>query len=82
MFGFALIASGFSILRAVTHLSAVNIHRRILSIIIGLLFIYKIEMLSIVVSFQFYIISFIMMFVGIIGLFSDSKYPKSVLCLF
>ena len=69
-FGFAAIIDGFSVWSMLTHVSAINILLGICAILLGLLFIYKIDALSFIVSFQFYLIAFVMMFVGIVGLIS------------
>ena len=69
-FGFAAIIDGFSVWSMMTHVSAINILLGICAILLGLLFIYKIDALSFIVSFQFYLIAFVMMFVGIVGLIS------------
>lgn len=67
-FGFAAIIDGFSVWSMMTHVSAINILLGICAILLGLLFIYKIDALSFIVSFQFYLIAFVMMFIGILGL--------------
>lgn len=67
-FGFAEIISGFSAWSRATHLSILEILLGICAIIFGLLFIYKIDALSFIVAFQFYLISFVMILVGFISI--------------
>ena len=72
-FGLAVIFDGFSIWSVMAHVSLIKIVLGILAIVFGLLFIYKIDALSFLLSFQFYIISFIMILVGIIGVILGSE---------
>ena len=76
MFGFAEFIDGFSALSIATHLSAVKIIIGILAMLFGFLFIYKIDALSFIFGMQFYIIAFIMLLAGVIGLVSDSTMSK------
>lgn len=75
-FGFASIIDGFSIWSIVTHVSAINILLGIFAILLGLLFIYKIDALSFIVAYQFYLIAFVLIFIGLVGLFFDSTVSK------
>lgn len=72
-FGFAAIIDGFSVWSRKTHLSAIKILLGICSIIFGILFIYKIDALSFLVAMQFYLISFVMILLGVIGLMLGSE---------
>ena len=75
-FGFASIIDGFSIWSMVTHTSIINILLGICAMLFGILFIYKIDALSFLVAYQFYLIAFILIFIGIFGLFVDSTISK------
>ena len=75
-FGFASIIDGFSIWSMMTHVTLVNILLGILAILFGLMFIYDIDALSFFVAYQFYLVSFIMIFIGILGLFSIPTISK------
>ena len=55
------------------HISGIEILLGMLAMLFGLLFIYNIDALSFLVSFQFYLIAFILIFIGILGLFSGSE---------
>ena len=72
-FGFATIIDGFTVWSRMTHLSALKILLGICTIIFGILFLYKIDALSFIVAFQFYLISFVMILIGIIGLLLGSE---------
>ena len=67
-FGLAVIFDGFSIWSVMAHVSLIKI-----VLVFGLLFLYRIDALSFLVAFQFYIISFIMILVGIIGVILGSE---------
>lgn len=67
-FGFASIIDGFSVWSMLTHVSLLDILLGICAIILGLLFIYKIDALSFIVAYKFYLIAFVMIFVGIVGI--------------
>ena len=67
-FGFASIIDGFSVWSMMTHVSAINILLGICAILLGILFIYKIDALSFIVAYQFYLIAFVLIFVGIMGI--------------
>ena len=71
-FGFAAIIDAFSLFGMMANISWIKILLGILAIIFGLLFIYEIDALSFLVAFQFYLIAFVLIFVGILGLFSWS----------
>lgn len=68
VFGIASIFDGFSFLSMVTHFSAIKILLGICAILLGILFIYRIDALSFVVAFQFYLIAFLLIFFGILGI--------------
>lgn len=72
-FGLATIIDGFTVWSRMTHLSALKILLGICTIIFGILFLYKIDALSFIVAFQFYLISFVMILIGIIGLLLGSE---------
>lgn len=76
-FGFASIINGFLVLNNQTNFSKINIIIGIIAIIFGLLFIFAINALSFLVGFQFYIIAFIMIAFGIVGLISKSTLSKT-----
>lgn len=78
VFGLAGIIDGFSAWSRATHLSAIKILLGICAVIFGLLFIYKIDALSFLVAFQFYLISFVMIFIGIIGVLLESETMSKV----
>ena len=67
-FGFASIINGFSVWSMLAHVSIINIILGILSILLGILFIYRVDALSFFVAFQFYLIAFVMIFMGIFGI--------------
>ena len=68
-FGFASIIDGFSVWSMMAHASAIKILLGICAILFGLLFIYEIDALSFLVGYIFYLIAFVMIFVGIAGIF-------------
>ena len=68
-FGFASIIDGFSVWSMMAHSSLLKILLGICAIIFGLLFIYKIDALSFLVAYQFYLIAFVLIFMGISGIF-------------
>ncbi|WP_407413743.1 DUF308 domain-containing protein [Methanobrevibacter sp.] len=75
-FGFACIVNGFSI-RNMSTFSKINIVVGIIAIIFGILFIFAINALPFLVGFQFYIIAFILIFCGIVGIISKSTLSKT-----
>lgn len=68
-FGFACIIDGFSIWSMMAHASLLNILLGICAILFGILFIYRIDALSFIIGLQFYLIAFVLMFVGFFGIF-------------
>ncbi len=70
-FGFAAIIDAFSVLSMMTRASGIEILLGMLAILFGLLFIYEIDALSFLVSVQFYIIGFVLLFIGLVGIFSS-----------
>ena len=78
VFGFATIIDGFSIWSIMANISGIKILIGILAIIFGFLFIYEIDALSFIVGFQFYLIAFVLIFTGILGLFSESETMSKV----
>lgn len=71
-FGFASIIDGFSVWSRMAHVTALNILLGICAILFGILFIYKIDALSFLVGFHFYLIAFVLIFAGISGIFFGS----------
>ena len=67
-FGFASIIDGFSVWSMMAHVSLLNILIGICAILFGLLFIYKIDALSFIVGYLFFLIAFVLIFTGIIGI--------------
>lgn len=74
-FGFASIIDGFSVWSMMAHVSILKILLGICAMLFGLLFIYKIDALSFIVAYQFFLIAFVLIFMGIFGIFStpDAK---------
>lgn len=68
-FGFASIIDGFSVWSMMAHVSLLDILLGICAILLGLLFIYKIDALSFLVAYHFYLIAFVLIFIGIFGIF-------------
>lgn len=75
-FGFASIVNGLSV-RNMSTLSKINLVVGIIAVIFGILFIFAINALSFLVGFQFYIIAFILIFCGIVGIISNSTLSKT-----
>jgi uncharacterized membrane protein HdeD (DUF308 family) len=67
-FGFASIIDGFSVWSMMAHVSLINILLGICAILFGLLFIYRVDALSFMVAYLFYLIAFVLIFVGIAGI--------------
>lgn len=72
-FGFASIIDGFSILSMMAHVSLLNILIGMCAILFGILFIYRIDALSFIVAYLFYLAAFVMIFIGILGLVAGSE---------
>ena len=68
-FGFASIIDGFSVWSMMAHVSLINILIGICAMLFGILFIYKIDALSFIFAYQFYLIAFVLIFAGIFGIF-------------
>ena len=68
-FGFASIIDGFSVWSMMAHVSILKILLGMCAMLFGLLFIYKIDALSFLVAYQFFLIAFVLMFIGICGIF-------------
>lgn len=68
VFGFASIIDGFSVWSMMAHASLLNIFLGICAILFGLLFIYKIDALSFLTAYLFFLIAFVLMFSGISGI--------------
>jgi uncharacterized membrane protein HdeD (DUF308 family) len=69
-FGFAAIIDGFSLLSMMAHMTVIEVLVGMCSIMLGILFIYSIDALSFIVGFQFYLIAFVLILIGLIGLFT------------
>lgn len=68
-FGFASIIDGFSVWSMMAHVSLLNILLGIFAILLGLLFIYQIDALSFIVGYKFYFIAFVLILIGLFGIF-------------
>ena len=68
-FGFASIIDGFSVWSMMAHVSLLNILLGIFAILLGLLFIYQIDALSFLVGYKFYFIAFVLILIGLFGIF-------------
>ena len=70
LLGFASIIDGFSVWSMMAHVSLLNILLGICAMLFGLLFIYKIDALSFLVAYQFFLIAFVLILIGIFGIIS------------
>ena len=68
-FGFAAIIDAFSVWSIMAHVSLLNILLGMCAMLFGLLFIYKIDALSFLVAYQFFLIAFVLILIGIFGIF-------------
>lgn len=68
--GFAFFIDAFSLLSMMTHYSVIEILLGMLAIIFGLLFIYEIDALSFLVAFNFYLVGFVLIFMGLVNMFT------------
>ena len=68
--GLAAIVDAFTLESRIAHSSAISILLGILAIIFGILFLYGLDAVSFLVGLDFYIIAFILIFVGLVGLIS------------
>lgn len=75
-FGFFLFIDAFSAWSIMTHVSVIKLILGIVAILLGILFIYDIDALSFMVGFQFYLIAFVMIVAGILGLVSKRTMSK------
>lgn len=73
VFGFASVIDGFSVWSRMAHVSGINILLGICAILLGILFIYKIDALSFIVAYHFYLIAFVLIFAGISGIIFGEK---------
>ena len=69
-FGFAAIIDGFTAWSIITNVSAIKILLGICAILFGVLFIYEVDALSFLVAYLFYLIAFVLIFVGVLGIVS------------
>jgi uncharacterized membrane protein HdeD (DUF308 family) len=67
-FGFASIIDGFSVWSMMAHVSILKILLGICAMLLGLLFIYRIDALSFIFAYHFYLIAFVLIFIGIFGI--------------
>ena len=79
VFGFASIINGFTVLSMVTHFSLINIILGFFAILLGILFIYKIDALSFIVAYMFYLIAFVLIFIGILGIFAGPDTTSKII---
>ena len=76
VFGFAEIINGFYVWNIMKYVSVLKILLGCIAVLLGLMFFYYFEALAFFVAFKFYIIAFIMIFVGILGLVYESMVSK------
>lgn len=67
-FGFASIINGFSVWSMMAHASLLDILIGMFAILFGLLFIYRIDALSFLSAYLFFLIAFVLIFAGIFGI--------------
>lgn len=80
VFGFSAFIDAFSMWSIMTHVSGINILLGIFAIFLGILFFYNdFAALSFIVAVQFYLIAFVLIFAGILGLFSGPDTMSKVL---
>lgn len=72
-FGVACVANGFSLWSVVTHTSLIEMILGFLLILLGFCFLVDLAALEILVSYSFYLIAFILIFLGILGLLSKAS---------
>lgn len=72
-FGIACLANGFSLWSIVTHTSLIEMLLGFLLILMGFCFLVDLAALAFLVSYSFYIIAFILIFLGILGLLSKGS---------
>ena len=80
-FGLMTIIDGFSLFSRMAGISGLKIVLGILALILGALFIFHIDALSFIVGFQFYLIAFVLIFIGIAGIFSGPDAKAKVISL-
>lgn len=84
-FGLASIFNGLSLWSLIANLSLVEVALGILSIILGFCFLINIGTLAIVISYSFYLVAFLLIFVGIAGLLAKgsemSKWGSALILL-
>ena len=72
-FGIACIANGFSLWSIVTHTSLIEMLLGFFLVILGFCFLVDLAALEFLVSYSFYFIAFILIFLGVLGLFSKGS---------
>lgn len=81
MFGIVSIIEGFFVLSRMAVVSIIEILLGICAILFGILFMYRIDALSFMVGFQFYLVAFVLIFVGIMGIFSGPEIKSKIASL-
>ena len=76
-FGIATLVDGISFWRVMASVSAIKVLIGILAIIFGFLFFYDIDVLSFLVGYLFYLLAFVLVFSGLMGLFSQRVVSKA-----
>ena len=72
-FGIASIFDGFSFLSMLTHITLAETILGILLIILGFLFLIDLAPLAFLVAHSFYLIGFILVFIGLLGIFAKES---------
>ncbi len=78
VFGIVFIIEGFFVLSRMAVVSIIEILLGICAIIFGVLFIYRIDALSFIVGFQFYLIAFVLIFAGVMGIFTGPEMMSKI----
>ena len=68
-FGFASIVTGCTVWSIMTHVSVLDIVIGIFAVLIGFLFIFKIDALAFLSAYLFYLVAFVLIIVGFFGIF-------------
>ena len=79
--GIAAIFMGWDMRKASKSYAVLTVLLGILGIILGILFAFYVDAVSFLVSFEFYILGFIMIVVGICGLFAKNDAKAKVMAL-
>lgn len=81
VFGIVFIIEGFFILRRMAVVSIIEILLGICAILFGALFIYRIDALSFMIGFQFYLVAFVLIFIGLMGVFTGPVLSSKITSL-